>query len=903
MRAITLLLLASSVALPARAQSTQRPTLKTPELKNAEEVQKPAPFSDPELKVLQNVQQIPADRLVQLLKAYEKLDNKAMMQIIVRQLLTRNPSQPDALRAKDILNSKDQVRPADYTRKLVADVLAGKKVEDADAIAGEAQKLLEQDRAKEAVTLLEKLRGNQFAQGYFPYLDDLAAAQHGAGDLDKAASLFLTVSKDPQMSAETRSEAERELKAIELERRIGNLRQQASSSPDRGLAAADKFLTEHPSSPEAIAFKLEALDRAGRYADAVKMLETMKGKSAAKPFEYQETLAYAYLGAKQYNRARTAFQEVIDDKSFDEATRKDAAVALRRMGLQDKIERGQAALERGDAATAKALLRDLDHDFPGDDEVVGYRAIVLAKTGHAKEALELLLRYREKAAREHRLFTQMGALADVYAERKEYNLAKSAYDDIIANPAYDEEQRSEARTGLDRVKKEALLDRASAALDQGDVSTASSLAAKAGEIDPNDADLRILLADIKVTSGSAREALKEYEALKAREWKGRPFPGQDGIAEAHYRLGEWDKALAANEEIIRTPGYESKQVWDAIWDKRSLLQLTRPHLKLDLNFLNELEGTALSEQATFASKWYGDWRAIVTLREDTIRLDDSQRITARSSSSRLEGSLAMQRRFDGGYFAEATVGGADSNVIYGARVGKFANQGLGWSLGFSGNALANDSLPLMVLNGRENRIDLKLDGHIHPRVLVNLDAFARWVSVGGQRLGDGYGFEGSIDYIFAQETRNSPEVLIGWFGEYSRFSSGRTLPSSVRSQLRGQDLQVRKALAASQELKAALPANYGNEVFDTLVDPRVNRQGVQLTLRKKVSLNLDVFLQGGIYRDFTDRSWEFAFAAGLQYWVSDSTLLYAELRYDTNGLGANGGHGVWEATVGGEMTF
>ena len=877
--------------------------MKAPPAKNTEEVQKPAPFSDQESKILRNVQQIPTDRLVQLLKAYEKLDNKAMMQIIVRQILTRNPKHPEALRVKELMNSKEQVRPAEYTNKLIADLNAGKPIEDTDAIAGRAQELMQSAKAKEAVTLLEKLKSTQFAKGPFPYLDDLAAAYHEAGELDKAEALFREVLKDPKMASESRAEAEKELPTIELERKIEGLRKKGMANPDEGVSLANKLLAENPGSSEATAFKLESLDRAGRYPEAVKMLEEMKSKSIVKPFAYQETLAYAYLGAKQKDKARAAFQEVVDSSDFDETTREDAAKALRYMVLNDKIERGQLALEKGDPATAQRLLKELEHEFPGDDEVLGYRAIVLAKTGRSKEALELMLRYREKAARDGHLFTQMDALADVYAERKEYNLAQSAYEDILTTPGYDEEQCRQAKIGLDNVKKDQLLDRAADALEQGDIAAAKRFAEKAAAILPNDIELKILQADIKVAEGKPHEALNDYDFLKARYYKGRPFPGQDGIGDALYRMGNWDLALQANDEIIRTPGYDEKSVWDATWERRTLLPLVRPHLALDVNIMNEQEGTAYAERATFASKWYGDWRAIVSLREDTIKLKEGSRITSRASSSRFEGSLALQRRFDGRYFAEASVGGAEDNVTYGARVGKFANQGLGWSIGFSGNARANDSLPLQVMNGRENRIDLKVDGHLHPRVLINFDAYARWVSVGGQRLGDGYGFEGSIDYVFAVETKNSPEILLGWFGEYGRFSSVGKLPTSVTRQLRGEELQVRKALASNEDVKAALPANYGQEVFDTLVDPRVNRQGVHLTIRKKVNLNLEVFLQGGVYRDFTDRSWEFTVAAGLEYWLNDSTMLYAELRYDTNGLGANGGHGVWEATIGAEKTF
>jgi hypothetical protein len=226
---------------------------------------------------------------------------------------------------------------------------------------------------------------------------------------------------------------------------------------------------------------------------------------------------------------------------------------------------------------------------------------------------------------------------------------------------------------------------------------------------------------------------------------------------------------------------------------------------------------------------------------------------------------------------------------------------IGWSLGFSGNAAADYSLPLRAINGRENRIDFDAEGYLHPRIRFDVNAYASWVHVDGDDLGHGYGASGRLEYIFATETRIRPEIAVGYFGEYTRFHSESKVPSAVTRNLRAEELQVRRALAADEDVRQALPSNHGREIFDALIEPETNRHGLMISLRKRIDLDWNVYAEAGAYRDFVDQSWEYTFAAGIEYWMSDSAMLYMELRYDSNGVSSD--QGVWEATLGAELTF
>jgi hypothetical protein len=173
--------------------------------------------------------------------------------------------------------------------------------------------------------------------------------------------------------------------------------------------------------------------------------------------------------------------------------------------------------------------------------------------------------------------------------------------------------------------------------------------------------------------------------------------------------------------------------------------------------------------------------------------------------------------------------------------------------------------------------------------------------VDNEELGDGYGASGRLDYIITTETRRRAELAIGYAGEYTRFHSKSNLPNSVTRELRGEELQVRRALSIDEEIRTALSTNHGREVFDSLIEPETNRHGVIVSMRKRLGFDWNVYAEVGGYRDFVASSWEYFVAAGVEYWLSDHAMLYFQLRYDSNGVAS--AEGVWDASLGAALTF
>lgn len=899
---LLLMALASLAALPLAAQKPAVP----PKLESPPEIQKPQLFSETELRVIRAAPTLPTERLVELLSVYDKLDNTAMCDVLIRAILKRDPDNEAAISVRDQLDPGEETRPVGYLEEIARQVLDGKVIADPDDAATQAIALATEDRAADAVRLLEKLRSNQFQGRSFPYLDDLAFAYHEAGRLDDAIAAFEKVAADPSYAASSRSEAAAMLPSLRVRKKILAIRSQAGDSDDLLVALAAKLHRAHPSEHEAIAFHIEALDHARRYDEAVAILEAMKRKAAKiAAWPWAPTLAYAYFGSRRYDDAIAAFRAIHRDSGHDMMTRRDAEVMLVEITVNREIERGMAALTRADTAAARVILDRLLADFPAHPDTLGYHAIYLAKTGRGAEAEALLLARKAELRKQGLPFTQQDALADVYLERKDYFTALAAVREIIEDPVYDEEMRAEARVNLREIAVAQTLDAGCRALGNNNRSLAKKILHSLQLFAPGDLEVRIFAAEVALAYNRAAQSRDELLELKS-QFPGQPFPGQDALGSSLFQTGEWEAAFEAYGEILSRPGYEPDDIAEATWQQRALRPLFRPLAELHLSHIDEQEGAVFGAEARYSTGWWQDWRITAFAHEDWISLDEAASYFEDADASRFDAGITLQRRFANGRFKEITIGGSEDEVIYGARVGKFASQALGWSLGFMGNQRSNESLSLMALDGREHRAEFRIGGPLAGRWVLDFAAYYHWIHVGGERLGDGFGFEGELDYIVQTETKKRPEIAVGYFGEYHRFDSVSALPPSITREIRRAVIpqeQVRTAAASNEEIRRAIPGSFGREVLDTLVDPETNRHGLQVTVRKHFADKWSAYAQAGAYYAFDDKSFEYTAAAGMEYYLSDTAMIYAEVRYDSNGRAANTGEGVIEANVGTLISF
>ncbi len=874
----------------------------------AVEVQRPLPFSDQELRVLRSSASLPIDQLIQLLQVYEKLENVAMMDALVRAVLKRDPANAEALRIRDGLSPEQETRPAGYLDGLAQQVLKGEKVEDTDSVALQANSLVVEGLALDAMVLLEKLQKQQFSGTWFPYLDDLAEAVTETGDLARAEKLYQEISTDTRFSLEARQEATQLLPSIALRRRIAALREAARGTPVKLVASAKALLNEMPNQYEAIVFYIEALDKADMYEEAIDYLTVMKSK-AGNPvgWPWEPTLAYAYYGARRFDDASDHFRTISASTAYDPVTRMDAESMLVEIKVTQIVMDGLAGIDQGQKSRAEGALARLEADFPNHPDTLGYRAVLLAKNGHTDEALQLLMAKKTEATAQGLPFTQQDALADVYLERKEFGKARSATQEIISDPSYDLAMKQEAVLTLDEIALAELMEQGSIALQDGNRAKARVILGQLQQMAPQSLDVRIFNAEVELAYNRVSEAYSQLAAMKAvRPVGSMQFAGQNGLATAQYRLGDLEAADAGFREIEHGWGYPMEDVFDAVWQRRALAPQLRANGTIDNAFQSDNEGAALTTQARYSSDWHRDWRFGAFTTMDFQWLDEASTFIDGVSHQRFEAGVSVQRRFSKGRYAEAHVGGYEDGVLYGVEIGKFSNPGIYWSLGFEGNARGTQSSSLAAINGREDRVQFQVGGRITDRWVFEVDGNYFWSRVGGDRLGQGYGLNGALDYIIKTETPKRAEWSVGYYAEYQRFKGRSSLPPSVRREVRKAlqpQAQVKSALAANEELRGALPADFGSEVMDSLIDPETNRHGVRMTLRKHFGDRWAAYVQGNVYYAVDEKSVEYAASIGAEYYLSQSALIYAELRYDSSGRALGTGGGVVEANLGGMLLF
>ena len=867
-----------------------------------EEIQKPVPFTDTELRVLRSASSLSTERLLELLVVYEKVENTAMMDALARAILRREPTHPDASRIQGLVDPEMETRHFGYLDEISKQVMAGKKVEDTDSVAVQASALANEGNPGLAVQLLEALRRNQYDKTSFPYLDDLAFAYNEAGMLDQAIKASEAILTEGGFSSESRIEAQKLLPSLRMRKRIAGISREAGTDMDRLVALAEKLYREKPTDHDVIAFRIESLDRARRYEDAVSFLEGMKKKAPrGKVWPYQITLAFAYFGARRHEDAITAFRELQKTPGIDAATRAEAENMILEIRVGREIELGMAAMKRGDMAKADAVLRTLERDYKLHPDTLGYRAILLAKRGKFQEAHEILQAAKAEATKVGLPFSQQDAIADVYLEQKNYIAAIGATREILEHPLYDEEMKRQAELKLHEIGVMQTLEAGYAALQDGYRSRARAILEKLQRSAPESLEVKIFQAEVALAYNQAATALDQITTLKSTSTE-VPFPGQGTLGSALFATGDWEAAFDAYTEILDQPGFDPRDRSEAILQRRLLRPLFRPTLDVSTDIANEEEGDTYSSQATVSSGWMNDWRFVAFTHHDYVKLAPG--FFNVTDANRVDGGLSVQRRFNGRYFAEVTAGASQSEMIYGARIGRYGNQGLAMSLGFMANQRSTESPSVQALDGRENRAEFEIIGPIGDRWLVDFTAYYRQLEIGGDSLGTGFGYEGSLDYVLITQTPTRAQVTIGYYGQYQRFDSVRTVPPSVRKQIRRAVVpqeQVRGALASNEEVRRAVPGSFGQEVLDQLVDPEANRQGVRLTIRKRIGDDWTVYAQVGGYYAFDDKRFDYTAAAGVEYYLSDDALIYAEVRYDSNGRTTSAG--VLGANIGALVSF
>ena len=837
------------------------------------EIKPATAFTEDELTVLRSLNEQPTGQLIELLRIYERMGNTAMMQSVGRLLLKRVPDHPEALRLVKTLDENPEIRKPGYLEQTTAKLLAGEKTPDPDAVDAQANWLIAQKETEEALFVLEKLRELNFPGMHFPYLDSLAFCYFDLKRWDAAEKAFREVSKDISFTADVRQRADIQLEEIKIEKRITAATKEATDDPRKGLALSATLLKEYPQHPSVIAFRVDCLKYAGRPADALAFIEDLRASwTGAKVFPYQRLLAHAQLDLKRWDRARDSFLSLADNPMFDESARKDARLGLSATSIASKGERAVEAADRGEAQNAKKLIAELEAQFPGEIEVLGYKAAVLARLGEPDRSLQMLLDKKRQTGPLRRAYPLQDAIGDVYLERKEFENARAAYREILDNKEYDWDQRRRALDGIPAVRKVELLETAYAALRDRRPAKAREIKEKIiAELGSDLPEIAILEAEILLAEQKVTQARKQLQDLNDKTPPEKLFPAKSSLGTAYLQTGDWEKAIAVYSDLLeRSAAFTPYELMEARWERRLAIPLVRPTATIKSSFIHEKDGSIFAADTDYDSPWWNGWKLGAFAHLEVVYLDDAAADPLiGDGGDRYEGGVRALKRIGANHAAELTVGASGDDALYGARFGRFLNPGLAWAAGFMGNARSTESLKLQAADARENQLAFQFGTPLPGPWEVNALTYAKWIRIGDDDLGHAVGGSAAIDYVWQTETEKRPEILIGYFGEYERF------------------------VYASEQKDAS----------GDLLDPKTHRHGIQVAVRKNLNDKLQAGAQGGLYYAFDESSIGYYLGVGMHYYLSDEASLFAELRFDSDSKSSSAASGVLEASIGAAINF
>jgi hypothetical protein len=658
---------------------------------------------------------------------------------------------------------------------------------------------------------------------------------------------------------------------------IGEITRRDPKATDLATLQAD--LLPDGAEDDPAATKAQELYAAGKSAEAAAVLQKLKNeKYRGQQFRYQQDLAYALMESGQEAAAQAAFQELLRSRTATSEERADAKKSLAGMALDALQAKGQAALTARDARQALEAAEQLLAKNPNDPEAMALKTAALSLTGHNAEAIALLESLRAKAGKGR--FPHQKALGDAYYDAQNLAAAEAAYQVILDQPGYDAEDRVDARTRLADMNRDRLLLQGERALIAGKISRAETIAVQLELERPVHPDAKAFRAAVlnKQRRYSEAKAILESMLADAKH----PFEANVELADTYANTGNWAGAAAQYAVAENDPRNAPTERFDAARMGREMLGRYRPTVTTNYEAESGGEGNVW-RAATEASTGDLGGGNIFMVRGnwDQIYLK-GERAIARQEADRFQAELAYRRLIANGFFGEASVGGSDNDVVYGAKFGRYEGPGMAWEISYRGNDRATDSLALEALNGRQNVVSMYLGTHFSKRFFLDSHLFFRQVTIDGQTLGQGWGFDMNIGYTFVEETSRRPELAISYFNEISRFS-GRSL---------GTEFERRYARKGSTE-----------RLSEGLIDRAINRHGVIITLSKQLTHRVNAYVYGGVSYEFENAELEGRAGAGIEAYLSPNASLTIGLDYTTSGNAGNRGSDVLSGNVGVKMSF
>ncbi len=612
-----------------------------------------------------------------------------------------------------------------------------------------------------------------------------------------------------------------------------------------GQPVAEASPDSAPESPLlAAARKLTA---EGKKKEAVEAYEkVLAAQEPNVPFPYAMELASAYDDAELNAQALIAYDAVAKDATASPADRDEATRRAAELRRSSRLVAADQAMDAGKVAEAKAIIDQLS---PEDQK--------------SPEALIM----------EAKIMIGSGDLA-----RGEAALQK-----MISDLTLTPEIRQEAKEVLADAKVNQLIKAGEGAFDEGQHRLALSLSEQVYAMAPERSDVIEFRAKTLLKNNEADAALQLLEKAPQTKDANGASDRSRLLAQAFEKTGSFDRAVKCYRDLGANSSLSLLDRDDALESADTLAAIGSARSSLDWRLIDAEEGRWNEVRVGFQSGVFS--RSLQFIGEgywDGISPSAGSRFSGKTEDDLLEASGALRAFFSGNRFLQAGVTGHRDGVGFGVSAGQFPLGGLGYQVRYDYQQRASYSQALRGLNGRQNKVSGTVQAELGGGVALDAGIGWRQVTVDHESIGSGFAGELSLLKTLLKETASTPGISIAYLGEISRFNDHY-------------GVEVRRAIGVGP--------NEGRERMSELVDPRVNRQELQLSLVRHWSERFQTSASGAIGYEFEDAQSVWRLGFHMAYRLRPNLRLTLEGTYDSSGQGANSGSAMKSLWLGMAMDY
>lgn len=492
----------------------------------------------------------------------------------------------------------------------------------------------------------------------------------------------------------------------------------------------------------------------------------------------------------------------------------------------------------------------------------------LLKLGRASDAVTLLENSKARLSK-GRAFPLEAQLASAYLASGRKAEAVTSFQSVAASSAYPAVTRSEAGNELARIQLSDEIAATYAALQTNDRKAALQRARSLSAAHPGDRDVDLLLAQALTANGMHREALPLMESLKTTTPPGQAFEAQADYADALYNSGQLERARAEYDQISHSRTETAAVRAEAVATSKEIFKKTADTLSVDGEYLNEAEGDRFYTRVDASAEVRKNVRVGASGWHDRVELSDERSVRTDSGSN--TGAYAFVRpKIGNHHFMDVRVGGADhGELLYALAAGREPANDLFWGgqVGYYGNHSAVNSLQLIALDGREDRLAASISGPLPFGLKLSARTGGRRIYAKDAELGDGWFADIEIGRTLWHDKANRRSLQLAYQANYESFDARRLSAGEVRS-------------------LGLIDATGGELIGNELIEPRYHPHGINVSFNHRINDRLDSYLGAGVNYDFADDEIDWSITGGASYSLAAHLDLLFELGYYSDGTAA-----------------